>query len=71
MPYPYRPWFALAQDAEARGDWQRAAECWYRAAEQCTDGDQRAEYNRREDAATDTWRECLRLQAEADKEKQP
>jgi len=44
-------WSDAAQTAELTGDWHRAKECWYRAAMECTDGDWRAYYNEREDAA--------------------
>jgi len=49
----YIHWPDKARNAEAAGDWDEAKRCWYYAAQNVygSDGDLRAEYNRREDAA--------------------
>lgn len=65
----YRAWTALAQDAQARGDWVAAKEYWYRAAEEERDGDMRAYYNSCEDACGEQVRAGLRSQAWADMER--
>lgn len=49
----WRDWERMAEAAEERGDWERARECWYRAAENATTNrdNRRSYFNEREDRA--------------------
>jgi hypothetical protein len=53
MKATYQNWPAMAEDAEARGDWREAKRCWYYAAQNVNGNPRnlRTYYCEREDAA--------------------